>query len=338
MDLARRGVEEVDDGARRAEQAGRLVHDVLEQLRRVLDRHEPARDLAQRALRVGGVLERRLRGREAVDEAGVRERDRGLAGERVEQPDRVVAERVPVAVARLEHPEQAVLADDGRRDHRVQADLLDALVALLVVLEPVVDHVVAGRGRAAKADGEPREADGRLVGGRVEHGRVGERAAFRVGPEQRALHGLDEVESDALGVEEACGLVDDPVEQAARVAAEDREPAADLAQRPLLLRTPREGLPRPAELLDEASAAERHRGLAGDGLEQHCVVRAERPDLRRPHGDRPERALVAEQRRRDDGVDALVPDVRVGAVAVDDLRVLEIVGADVRAPGDDGPP
>ena len=51
-------------------------------------------------------------GGEAVDEAGVGERDRGLAGQRVEQPERVLAERVAVAVARLEHADEAVLADD----------------------------------------------------------------------------------------------------------------------------------------------------------------------------------------------------------------------------------
>ena len=100
VDLARGRVEEVDHRARRAEQPGGLVDDVLEQLGRVLDRHHPPRDLAQRALRVGGPLEGALRGGEAVDEAGVGERDRGLAGQRVEQPERVLPERVAVAVAR----------------------------------------------------------------------------------------------------------------------------------------------------------------------------------------------------------------------------------------------
>ena len=37
--------------------------------------------------------------------------DRGLAGQRVEQPERVLAERVAVAVAGLEHADEAVLAD-----------------------------------------------------------------------------------------------------------------------------------------------------------------------------------------------------------------------------------
>ena len=71
VDLAGRRVEEVDDGAARAEQPGRLVDDVLEQLRRVLDDHHPAGDLAQRALRLRGPAEGRLRRREPVDEAGV---------------------------------------------------------------------------------------------------------------------------------------------------------------------------------------------------------------------------------------------------------------------------
>ena len=45
----------------RPEQPGGLVDDVLEQLRRVLDGHHPAGDLAQRALGVRGPLERGLR-------------------------------------------------------------------------------------------------------------------------------------------------------------------------------------------------------------------------------------------------------------------------------------
>ena len=103
------------------EQAGRLVDDVLEQLRRVLDRHQAPGDLAQRALGIGGPLEGALAGREPVHEPRVGERDRRLRGQRVEQPERVLAEGVAVPMAGLEHADEAFLADDRRRDHRVQA-------------------------------------------------------------------------------------------------------------------------------------------------------------------------------------------------------------------------
>ena len=338
VDLARGRVEEVDDRARRAEQPGGLVDDVLEQLGRVLDRHHPPRDLAQRALRVGRPLEGALRRGEAVDEAGVGERDRGLAGQRVEQPERVLPERVAVAVARLEHADEAVLADDGRRDDRVQVDLLHAFVAFLVVLEPPVGHVVTGRHGPALADGEPGQADRLLVVGRVEHRRVGEQAVLGVGPDHLALDRLDEVEAGALGAQQPGGLVDDAQEEVAGVAADGREPAADLAQRPLLLGPPGEGLAGPAQLLDQARAPERDRRLARDGLQQGGVVGPEGVDAGRPDRDRPERPLVAVERRRDDAVDALRPHVRVRPVPVDEVRVLEVVARDVGLAGHHGAP
>ena len=338
VDLARGRVEQVDDRARRAEQPGRLVDDVLEQLGRVLDRHHPPGDLAQRALGVRGPLEGALRRGEAVDEAGVGERDRGLAGQRVEQPELVLAERVAVAVARLEHADEAVLADHGRGDDRVQVDLLHALVALLVVLEPLVDHVVAGRHGPALADGEAGQADRLLVLGRVEHGRVGVRAVLGVRPDHGALDGLDEVEAGALGAQQAGGLVDDAQQEVAGVAADRRQAAADLAQRPLLLGAPGERLAGPAQLLDQARAPERDGRLAGDGLEQRGVVGPEGVDTRRPDRDRAERALVAVERRRDDAVDALRAHVGVRPVPVDEVRVLEVVARDVRLAGHDGAP
>ena len=198
VDLAGGRVEQVDHGARRAEQPGRLVHDVLEQLGRILDRHQAPGDLAQRPLAVGGSLQRALRRRQPVDEPRVGERDRGLAGQRVEQSEGVLAEGVAVAMPGLEHAHEAVLADDGRGDHRVQVDLLHALVALRVVLEPPVGHVVAGGHRPALADGEPGQADRLLVERGVEDRRIGERAVLRVRPDHRALDGLDEVEARPL--------------------------------------------------------------------------------------------------------------------------------------------
>ena len=67
--------------------------------------------------------ERRLRRGEPVDEARVRDRDRGLARERRDEPERVLAERAHGAVAGLEHAQQALLADDRRGDDRVEVDV-----------------------------------------------------------------------------------------------------------------------------------------------------------------------------------------------------------------------
>ena len=128
VDLARRRVEQVDDRAARPEQPGGLVDDVLEQLRRVLDGHHPAGDLAQRALGVRGPPERGLRRGEPVHEPGVGDCDGGLGRERRDEPGGLLAERVHGAMGRLEDAQQALLADDGRRDDRVEADRRDALV------------------------------------------------------------------------------------------------------------------------------------------------------------------------------------------------------------------
>ena len=76
------------------EQPGGLVDDVLEELRRVADRGDPGRDLAERPLRVGPAAELGPRSVELLDEPGVRHRDRGLAGERLDQAGVVLAERV----------------------------------------------------------------------------------------------------------------------------------------------------------------------------------------------------------------------------------------------------
>ena len=152
-----------------------------------------------------------------------------------------------------------------------------------------------------------------------------------------ARHGLHEVEARALA-RPAAGR------PRARSAAAGRpgslpivaRRAADLAQRPLLLRAASQRLARSPELLDQARASEGDGGLAGDRLEQGGVVGPEGVDLGRPDRDGAERTLVAVERRRDDAVDALGPDVGVGAVAVDEVRVLEVVAADVGLAGDDG--
>ena len=81
--------------------------------------------------------------------------------------------------------------------------------------------------------------------------------ALGIRPQQGALDGFAEVEAGALGAEQAGGLVDDAQQQVPRVAADGREPRADLAQRAFLLGAAREGLAGPPELLDQPRPAER---------------------------------------------------------------------------------
>ena len=100
----------VDPGAVRLEQPGRLVDDLLEDLGRVEDGRHAGGDLAQRALRVGPPGDLLARALELVDEAGVRDRHRGLVGEGREQAGILGVEGVrPIRVGVDD-------AEDARRD------------------------------------------------------------------------------------------------------------------------------------------------------------------------------------------------------------------------------
>ena len=82
--------------------------------------------------------------------------------------------------------------------------------------------------------------------------------------------GIEQVEDDAVGPDQAAGLLDDVLEDLRRLA-QDRDPGRDLAQRLLRLGAPGERVARPVELVDQARRADRDRGLVGDGLEQRRV-------------------------------------------------------------------
>ena len=77
--------EQVDHRPGRPEQPDRRVDDGLEDLVLVVRRADPAGDLAQRPLGVGGPGELPARARELLDQPGVGDRDGGLAGERPDQ-------------------------------------------------------------------------------------------------------------------------------------------------------------------------------------------------------------------------------------------------------------
>ena len=93
-DRAADRVEEVDDRPLRAEQPGGLVGDVLEQLAGVADRGDPGGDLAEAPLRLGPPADLALRAVQLLDQPGVRDRDRGLGGERADDAGVVGVEGV----------------------------------------------------------------------------------------------------------------------------------------------------------------------------------------------------------------------------------------------------
>src|SRR5258707_1221477 len=64
----RRRNDEIDPGPLCPEQPGRLVHDVLEKVRRIVDRGDPGGDLAEGLLGVGSPPELGARTRKLLDE------------------------------------------------------------------------------------------------------------------------------------------------------------------------------------------------------------------------------------------------------------------------------
>ena len=112
--------EEIDGHAARLEQAGRSIDDRLEDLLLIAHRADAGGDLAQRPLGVGGLGEVGLGARQLVDEAGVRDGDGGLAGERSDEADIGLVEGVALLRVDLDDAERTRVARDRRGDHRVE--------------------------------------------------------------------------------------------------------------------------------------------------------------------------------------------------------------------------
>ena len=138
------------------------------------------------------------------------------AGERGDQPQRVVAERVASrggrpGARRAGPPRRST----GAATIEWSPTLGHAPVALVVVAEPLVAHVVARRRPAAPRG--PRGRRARWAGPSAPprrappHDPVVERRARRVRPQPRARQRLEEVEPGPLATQEARRLVDDPV-------------------------------------------------------------------------------------------------------------------------------
>ena len=107
----------------------------------------------------------------------------------------------------------------------------------------------------------------------------------------------------AVGAEQALGLLDDPLEDDVGLA-QGGDAGGDVAQRAFGLGAPRDRLPRALQLLDEPGVGDGDGGLVGEAAEDRLVDRVEGVALVAVHLDRPERALVADDRRDDEVADA----------------------------------
>ena len=125
----------------------------------------------------------------------------------------------------------------------------------------------------------------------------------------------------AVRAEQAPGLLDDAVEDDLRLAQRG-DPGGDVAQRTLRLGAAGDGRLRALELLDEAGVGDRDRGLVGEAAEDRRVDVVEGVRLAAEDLDRPERALVADDRRDDEVAD---PGPR-GRSVVGAIDVLELAG------------
>ena len=110
--------DEVDHRAGRAEQPDGRVDDGLQDLVLVVRRAHPAGDLAQRALGVGGPGQLLAGASQLLDQAGVGDRDGGLAGEGPDQARVGLGECRPLLRVDLDDPERAGVAGDRGGDHR----------------------------------------------------------------------------------------------------------------------------------------------------------------------------------------------------------------------------
>ena len=127
--------------------------------------------------------------------------------------------------------------------------------------------------------------------------------------------------------EQALRLLDDPVEDDLGLA-QGGDPGGDVAQRPLRVGPPGDGRLRALELLDEPGVGDGDGRLVGEAAEDRGVDVVEGVPLAPVDLDRPERALVADDRRDDEVADAGRPGQLVGRVEVLELAGEVVAGRD----------
>ena len=205
-------LEHVDPCRRRSEQPACLVHGLLEDRVGVAQGRDVRRDLAHGTLGVGPVLDLLAGSLDGLDEAGVADGDRRLMGERLGKGHLLRPEGGTGPAADLEHAEQAVLDEERRDDERLDPVGAHGLVEIAVVDERSVGEVVVDDDRATLLD--------RLAGGSMAVGLAllvdGGATDVGTGAEEGVADATgaapDQVDPDALGMEEAGSLVDDVLE------------------------------------------------------------------------------------------------------------------------------
>ena len=205
----RPGIDEVDPRAIGAQEAGRLVDRELQHARKVGRRGDPGVDLAQRSLNLGSLGELRSRAVEVLDQAGVGHRGGGMIGQRADEGDLRLVERLRAGGERAHRPEHLVAGGERRDDHRADADVLDDAVGLGGMAERGVVLVVV------------RDHDGPLDQRSPEHAGAGRELqaadpfAAALAPDTGVVREaqvpggrVDQVDHCAVSVEEPGGLFD----------------------------------------------------------------------------------------------------------------------------------
>jgi hypothetical protein len=325
-DPAGRRHDEVDPDPLRTEQARCLVDDVLEEVARVADRGDASGDLAERPLGVGLVAELRPGVVELLDQPGVGHRDRSLAGERLDDPGVVLAERVGLAGVHRQRPERAAVADQRDRDDRPDLVPADVGVGRGRVVEPLVVEVVPGEDRTALADrlaGDPLPGLGLAgPGDGAETGPPAGRGVVR--PIEAAGHFVEDVDAGAVGVQQARGLVDRPLQDLLGMTQAD-DPAADLAQGALGVGTPLDVCLRAAELVDEVGVGHGRGGVVGERAHERDLLVAECFEPARERSHRSECPAAAHERRDEERVNREVADEAVGVGEMDEGGIGRVV-------------
>ena len=330
-------VPQVDPGAVGLEQAGRLVDDLLEHLVGLEDGRHARRDLAQRPLRVGAPGDLGPRALELIDEPRVRDRDRGLVGERRQETGVGLAEGVRAVAVDGDRADDHVAVDERRGDDRADADLAHEGVALGRVDEAFVVEVRAGpfdplgAQRAARDAGVERRARRRSRSDMFEDARM---PASRLDQASAIPVVAEQVDHRAGRPEQPDRRVDDRLEDLVLVVRR-ADAAGDLAQRPLGIGRPGERVARAIELGDEARGPDRDRCLVGDRREQARVGLAPRVGPAARHEQRADRAVLVGQRHGHHRADPRRLDEAVDDGQVPEARIAQVVAGPERAAGDD---
>ena len=238
---------------------------------------------------------------EQLVQVGVRERDRRLVGEALEEVQLVGRDLARRAVRDRECPDDlAGRRPERRRGHAPQPQPLGGDDVVRLVRDPRVDEVVVGPDRADLLGGEAvdpaTEREPHLLEPAL--GLVVHAAGDDHRDEERAVL-ADPRQVGAVRAEQAARLLDDAGKDLAGIAQRG-DPGGDVAQRAFPLRARLEGGLGSLQLLDEAGVRHGDRGLVGQ-------------DAR--GGRRRRRRTGSAGRRRRSACRALPAPRRAGAIA-----------------------